>query len=165
MFAIVAWHSRRASRMPRRSPLTNVTPAPCIARRFPFPWLCRPAQRHAEMTSQAIPDHGWRAKNRCTVARAVERPNAVTAFQGDSRRRALFFGGRTGWQINRRSSGFLNECFHTVNLVGTKVVYDDDLTGFELRAEHMFRISQEDVSIRWRRRGLRRACFRIRSCR
>src|SRR5262245_41028815 len=37
MFRIVAWLSRRARTMPRRSPLTRVIPALCIATSVPLP--------------------------------------------------------------------------------------------------------------------------------
>jgi len=54
---------------------------------------------------------------------------------------------RVGWQIEQGCSCLPDEFFHAINLMRGEVVHNHDLTGFQLWAEHVFQISEEDVAI------------------
>ena len=87
MFRIVAWLRRRARTMPRRSPLTSVMPALCIATSVPVPmamptWACGERRR----VVHAVARHGHDAPlglqpldHRRSSGRAAPRPRLVDA--------------------------------------------------------------------------------------
>ena len=55
--------------------------------------------------------------------------------------------GRVGRQVTERGPGLLDEFSDAVHFVSSEVIHDDQLAGFQLWAEDLFQISQEDVSI------------------
>lgn len=54
---------------------------------------------------------------------------------------------RVGRQVTERSPGLLDEFSDAIHFVRSQVIHDDQLAGFQLWAENLFQISQEDVSI------------------
>ena len=63
---------------------------------------------------------------------------------------ALFNGieiGRIRREVAERGAGLFNEFAYTVHFVGTEIIHDHQLAGFQLRTEDVSEISQEDIAI------------------
>jgi len=42
----------------------------------------------------------------------------------------------------------LNEFFDAVNFMSSQIVHNNQLTGFQLRAQHMLQLGQKDIAVR-----------------